>query len=150
MSNNIYPSWWDQTITVFNKYEDPTTREITWYKTALSNCFWKYTENKITMGDTSLESSVTLCRVPINAVFKEKYEWDALKPAVRGNFFTFAPGDIIVRGSVADTVSEYTQGSRSSDLLKKYKKLQGCMVVEQCSINTGGGRGSEHYLVKGL
>jgi len=147
--SNVYPSWWNQTITVFNKYEHPDTRVITWYKTILTGCFWKYTTNKITMGDTTLETNVTLCRVPVNPMFKERYEWEKLTANVRGNFFTFGPGDIIVKGEVADTVNEYEAGKRSSDLMKKYKRLQGCMLIEACSINTGGGRGSEHYLVRG-
>lgn len=147
---NNYPIWWDQSITVFNKFEHPETRVITWYKTTLSGCFWKYTENQITIGETVLESAVTLCRVPINEMFKERYEWEQLLPTQRSDYFTFGPGDILVRGAVDDEVNEYVSGQRSSDLLKKYKKLQGCMVVQRCSINTGEGRGNEHYLVKGV
>ena len=147
---NKYPVWWDSTITVFNKYVDPATRLITWYKTVLTDCFWKYTGNKVTVGDTTIESDSTICRVPINKNFREKYLWDNLQTIQRQSTFTFGVGDIIVRGNVDDTVDEYTSGKRSSDLLTKYKQMQGCMVIEKCSINVGQGRGNEHYYVKGV
>ena len=147
---NNYPEWWNQTITVFNKFEHPETRVITWYKTVVESCFWKHAENKLTVGETTIETAVTLCRVPKDDKFLEKYEWEKLNAPERPNYFTFGPGDIIVRGVAEDEVNEYQQGHRSSDLMKKYKNLQGCMLVQQCSINTGGGRGNEHYLVKGV
>lgn len=147
---NKYPVWWDSTITVFNKYVDPATRLITWYKTVLTNCFWKYTGNKVTVGETTIESDSTICRVPINKNFREKHLWDNLQTIQRQSTFTFGVGDIIVRGNVDDTVDEYTSGKRSSDLLTKYKQMQGCMVIEKCSISVGQGRGNEHYYVKGV
>lgn len=147
---NNYPEWWNQTITVYNKFEHTETRVITWYKTVIKNCFWKYTDNKLTIGDTTIETNSTLCRVPINKKFLEKYQWNSLQANQRSNYFTFGVGDIIIRGEVNDVVDEYTSGQRSSDLLKKYKNLQGCMVIESCSINTGEGRGTEHYYVRGV
>lgn len=147
---NNYPAWWNQSVTVFNKYEDPTTRRITWYKQVLSGCFWKYTENELKIGETVLQSAVTLCRVPVNALFKERYEWEQSTEAERGEYFTFGPGDILVKGEVDEVIDEYTTGRRSSDLLTKYRKLQGCMVVQKCATNTGDGRGQEHYLIKGV
>lgn len=145
MSN--YPEWWNTTITVFNKYEDPATRRITWHKTVLQNCFWKYTGNKIVVGETTLETNTTLCRIPVNTAFLEKYQWNE---ADKSKHFTLGTGDIIVKGSVEDVIDEYVSGQRSSDMLAKYKKLQGCMVIEQCATNTGLGRGLEHYFVRGV
>lgn len=147
---NNYPEWWNQTITVYNKFEHPETRIITWYKTVIPRCFWKNADNKLVVGETTIESNVTVCRIPKNDKFLEKYQWNELSANVRDNFFTFGVGDIIIRGEVHDTVNEYTKGQRSSDLLKKYKNLQGCMVIENCSINTGDGRGTEHYYVRGV
>lgn len=146
MSN--YPEWWNTTITVYNKYEDPATRRITWYRTVLENCFWKYTGNKIVVGETTLETNTTLCRVPKNEAFLEKYLWND-EPDKLGHF-TLSAGDIIVKGNVADTIDEYASNQRSSDFIAKYKKLQGCMVIEQCAVNTGLGRGLEHYYVRGV
>lgn len=146
MSN--YPEWWNTTITVYNKHEDPTTRRITWYKTVLHNCFWKYTGNRIVVGETVLDTNTILCRVPLHPQFLENYQWNNTED--KSNYFTFSTGDILVKGEVTDEINEYASGFRSSDILTKYKKLQGCMVIEQCAVNTGLGRGLEHYLVRGV
>ena len=147
---NNYPSWWDQTITVYNKYEDPETRVITWYKTVLTDCFWKYSDESILVGSTRIETNQTICRVPINDAFLEKYLWEQLSETDKASHFTFGPGDIIIKGEASDIVNEYVSGQRSSDLVTKYKKLQGCMIVDYCIVNTGGGRGNEHYRIKGI
>lgn len=143
-----YPEWWNTTVTVFNKYEDPATRQITWYKTVLQNCFWKYTGNKIVVGETTIDTNTTLCRVPLNDAFLEKYQWNAVED--KSSKFTFGAGDILIKGEVTDSIDEYASGRRSSDVLAKYKKLQGCMVIDKCAINTGLGRGLEHYYVRGV
>ena len=146
MSN--YPEWWNTTITVFNKYEDPTTRRITWHKTVLHNCFWKYTGNKIVVGETTLETNTTLCRIPMHAEFLENYKWN--NTTDKSKHFTLSTGDILVKGEVDEEINEYASGFRSSDILTKYKKYGECMVIDKCAVNTGLGRGLEHYLVKGV
>lgn len=149
MANN-YPSWWNQTITVYNRYEDPTTRQVSWYRTVLHDCFWKYSDEKLIVGSTRIETSQTICRIPINPKYKERYEWEQLIASGDSSYFTFGPGDILIKGEVSDTIDEYISGQRSTDLIARYKKLQGCMSVDYCIDNTGGGRGNEHYRVKGI
>ena len=144
---NNYPTWWDRTVTVFNRYEDAQGL-ITWYKTIVPNCFWRYVGDTVTIGETTLETNATLCRIPKSENFVEKYEWLSLED--KSSKFTLGVDDIIVLGEVEDTIDEYASGLRSSDLLIKYRKLQGCMKIEKCSINVGGGRGNEHYFVKGV
>ena len=56
---------------------------------------------------------------------------------------------MIVKGEVEDEIDEYVAGKRSNDFLTKYKRLQGCTLISSVSNNTDGGRGAEHYLVKG-
>ena len=146
MSN--YPEWWNTTVTVFNKFEDPDTRQITWFRTVLHNCFWKYTGNKVVVGETTIETDTALCRVPANTAFLEKYLWNDEED--KSEYFTFSAGDILVKGEVDDDIDEYASGYRSSDILTKYKKYGECMVIDRCSVNTGLGRGLEHYLVKGV
>lgn len=143
-----YPEWWNTTITVYNKYENPANRLITWYKTVLHNCFWKNTGNKIVVGETTLDTNSTLCRIPVNTAYLEAYQW--IDEQDKSTHFTLAPGDIIIKGEVTESIDEYSSGYRSSDILAKYKKLQGCMVIEQCAINAGLGRGLEHYFVRGV
>ena len=65
-------------------------------------------------------------------------------------FFTISPDDIIVKGEVDDEIDEYVKGHRSTDLLEKYKRLQGCMEVQQIALNVNGGRNEPHYYVKGI
>lgn len=148
-TSRIYPPWWETTVTIFNKYVDPTTQVVTWYKTVLERCFWKYTGNKVLVGDTLLETNNTICRIPWNEKFLEKYEWEDLPNDEMSEYFTIGADDIIIKGSVTDIIDEYTSGHRSSDILTKYKALQGCMTVERVAINTGTARCSEHYYVTG-
>lgn len=146
---NNYPIWWDQSITIYNRYEDSNGR-ITWYRHTVSKCFYKDTGNKVIVGDTEIDTSSVLCRIPKQTLFRDKGVWDGMTSAQKQKFFTIGVGDIIVKGIVTDTVNEYDSGKRSSDLLTKYKAQSNCFVVEKCSINVGAGRGMEHYSVRGV
>lgn len=147
MSN--YPVWWDTTITVFNKYEDIQTGVIRWYKTTLSNCFWKNDFQRLKMGEVQVQTDGIVCRIPENEKFLEKQDWVNIPNDMMANYFTLAQGDIIVRGQVDEDIDEYMSGKRSSDFIEKYK-WQGCMVVDRLSINVGIGRGLPHYHVEGV
>lgn len=147
---NNYPSWWDTTVTIYNRYEDPQTNIVSWFRTVVHNAFWKYSGNKITVGNTVLETKDIICRLRKDDAFLEKHQWLALPNDKMSEYFTLAEGDIIVKGEVSDTIDEYVSGKRSSDLKKKYKALQGCLEIQVWANNTGGGRGNEHYYVKGI
>ena len=147
---NNYAPWWDTTVTIYNRYIDPITNIVSWFKTTVANCFWKYTGDKVTVGETILETNNIICRIPKNDKFMESYLWVQLPNDEMANYFTLGQGDIIVRGEVADNIDEYRAGYRSSDFIAKYKTLQGCMEVEEVAINVGAGRGNEHYYVKGV
>lgn len=144
-----YPIWWDTKLTIFNQYKDPQTKVVLWYKTNVSNCFWKYTGNKVTVAQVQLETNTTICRIPKDDRFLERYLWEQLPNDQMSNFFTLSPGDIIVKGNVEDTVDELVKGHRSTDLIAKYKRLQGCIVVQRFTDNTGIGRNDKHYYVVG-
>lgn len=143
---NSYPVWWDTTLTLYNKYENPTTNEVSWFRTVLTGCFWKYVGNKINIGDSTIETKDTICRVRKNPAYLDKYLW---MDADKTTHFTLGKGDILVKGEVQDTIDEYTEGQRSTDLLNKYKEMQGCIEITTFADNTGAGRCSEHYLIKG-
>lgn len=147
---NSYPAWWDTTLTVYNKYENKLTNQITWYRTVLTGCFWKYTGNKVTINDTVLETDNTIARIPENEKFLEKYEWVELPADTRGNYFTLSEGDIIIKGEVTDEIDEYRAGERSSDLIKKYKSVRGCIQIDGIAVNTGTMRVDPHYWVRGV
>ena len=146
---NHYPSWWNQTLTVYNKYIDPQTKVITWHRHVITNCFWKNVGNKITVGNTILETKDIICRIPTSEEFKEKYLWCQLPNDEMDKYFTLGENDIIIKEEVDDVIDEYTKGHRASDIIAKYKDLQGCMVINKVGINTGGVRGNEHYHVRG-
>lgn len=147
---NNYPSWWNTTITVYNKYTDPQTQLVRWYRHKVDGAFWKYSGNKVVVGSTVLETKDIICRIRKDDAFKEKHEWINIPNDEMSQYFTLAQGDIIVKGEVDDEINEYTSGTRSTDLKKKYKNLQGCLEIQEWANNTGGGRGNEHYYVKGL
>ena len=145
-----YPVWWDTTITVYNKYTDPQTQLVSWYKTKIDKTFWKYTHDKVTIGDTVLESNKIVCRIRENTLYMDKYLWNALSAKDKASYFTLGQGDILVKGDVSDTIDEYAQGKRSTDLIEKYKELQGCFEIQIVHDNTGEGRGLPHYLAQGV
>ena len=147
---NNYPSWWNTTVTIYNKYTDPQTQLVTWYRTVVDGAFWKYAGNKVYVGNTVLETKDIICRLRKDDRFRERHEWVAIPNDNMNNYFTLSQGDIIVKGNVSDTINEYASGLRSTDLKKKYKALQGCLEVQEWANNTGGGRGNEHYYVKGI
>ena len=145
---NSFGPWWDATITIFNRFEDPQTQVVTWYRTVLYNNFWQSTGNKVVIGNVVLDTNSIICRIPKNDKFLEKQDWVATPNDEMSKYFTLGEGDIIVKGEVTDDINEYQTGHRSSDLLKKYKGLQGCMEIQQWSNNTGH-RGNEHYYARG-
>ena len=147
---NIYPIWWDTTVTLYNKSEDPNTQLITWYKTVLPNNFWKNAHNKINVGETILETNNIILRVPQSDLFKEYGQWLLTSSDNKSMYFTFNQGDIIVKGEVEDIINEYETGHRSTDLLEKYKRQGDCFQIESFQNNTGKGRGTPHYYIRGV
>ena len=144
-----YPVWWDATITLYNRFEDPTTHVISWYKHTISNCFWKDVGNKVTVGNTVLETNNIICRIPEQSNFVSKSVWDAKTADAKPNYVTLSAGDLIIYGDVSDTINEYTDGHRSNDILEKYS-ASGCMRVERFVNNTGAGRVLPHYHAIGV
>lgn len=147
---NNYPEWWDTTLTVYNKFVDPQTQVVTWYRTVVEQCFWKDTGSKVLVGNVTLDGNYIICRIPVDERYVSPGDWRNLGPELRAGCFTLQPDDIIIKGEVSDTVDEGVSGSRATDLIKKYKKLGSCTQVNTVTDNTGGGRGDEHYSVKGI
>lgn len=144
-----YAPWWETTVTIFNRYEDTQTNVVRWYKRTVKGTFWKNVRNKVTIGDVTIDSNNVICRIREDANFKEPHEWMQLPNDEKGDYFTLGRGDIIIKGEVDDEINEYVKNQRSSDLLAKYKMLQGCMQIEDVGINTGTARNNPHYYVSG-
>lgn len=154
---NNYPAWWDTTITIYNKHENPETGVITWYRKTIPNCFWKYAGNKVAFANyysanssMVLETDDTICRIPESTKYLDSGSWINTPNDKKGNFFTLKLGDIIVKGEVDDEINEYLSGHRATDLVTKYKALQGCIEITTYADNTGLGRANKHYYVKGV
>lgn len=144
-----YPAWWDSTITLYNRYVDETTQVITWYRTVLSNCFWSHNENRMVVGDTVIESNNLICRIPENSDYLDKSKWVELPNDEMSNYFTFGIEDIVLLGEITDGINEYVKGSRSTDLIAKYKGFQKAMQIKEFTDNTGILRCMPHYYIQG-
>lgn len=146
---NHYPKWWNTTVTLYNKFTDNELKKVVWYRYILDNCFYKHDTESVIIGNVKLESDVSICRIPVNEKFLGKRDWMKLSDDERKSFFTLSTGDIIVTGESDFEIDERKQGKRSSDLIKQYSEWPGCFTIESVNINVGGGRGNEHYHVRG-
>ena len=153
MSNFPF-AWWDKTITLYNKYVDPTTQVITWYRTVINNCFWKNVNETYYVGTrgistsgVKLETKTITCRIPEDERYVDRKTWDEL--ADKSKNFTIGNGDIIILGEVNDTIDETTSGKHSTDLVSKYKKYDASLMIDTYVINTVTGVGLRHYRIVG-
>ena len=146
MSN--YPIWWEDTITIYNRYENKQTQLVTWHKTVITNCFWKSSGNRVKIDDTVLDTDSLICRIPKDARYLNPKDWENLSNDVMGDYFTLKQNYIVVRGNIDENIDEYTKGSRSNDFLNKYK-YDGCFTIKKIGINTGTGKCNEHYYISG-
>lgn len=149
MSRHRYPVWWDKTITAYVKYENPLTQLVTWHRYVIKNCFWDDTGDKVKIGETVLDSTGILCRIPEQSNYLPKYAWESVPNDEQDKYFTLGLGDILVLGEVDDEINEYVSKKRSSDFIARYK-LKGCMEVQTISNSTGAGRCYPHYLARGV
>ena len=149
--NSKYPSWWNTTLTIYNQFIDPTTEVISWFRTVITNCFWKYSGERVLINDVEVNTSTVICRIPESITYLSKYLWEQLPNDQKSSKFTVGRDDIIVLGEVDDEIDEYSRGLgiKSTDLLSKYSRLQGCMKVNVVVENIGGGRNNPHYYVAG-
>lgn len=146
---NHYPAWWSTTITLYNKYTDPTTRQVKWFPHKIEGCFYNHVKDRLSLNNSVIESDSSKCRIRVDERFVNPNDWKELTDKEKLEKFTLASSDIIVAGDVDDVVDEQVRGSRSSDLLAKYHDWPGCFTIEVASINVGIGRPNEHYSAKG-
>lgn len=153
MSNFPF-AWWDKTITLYNKYVDPTTQVVSWYRTVINNCFWKNVNETYYVGTrgisttgVKLETKDIICRIPQDDRYVDKYTWETLDD--KSENFTLGNGDIIILGEVEDVIDETEKGSRSTDLVSKYKQYDKSLMIDKYTINTGTGVGMPHYRIVG-
>lgn len=149
MNNKAYPVWWESTITLYNRYQDPLTDLITWYKTTINDCFVKRAHNRVVIGTTSIETGNKLVRIREDERYLTYSRWIELPNDVQQNYFTLHLGDFVVFSEVDDIIDEYTPGHRFNDVVSKYKDMNECMVITNYQENIGKGRVNPHYFVMG-
>ena len=148
MSN--YPTWWDTTVTVYSKHTDAATSIVKWHRVTIDNCFWKQVGSKTTVKDIQIDTESITCRIPKNSNFVEPFNWIDMADSELTDMFTLQQGDIIIKGDCDFEINEYKAGQRSTDLIAKYRKIQGCMEIKDVAINTMTGMMNPHYNVRGL
>lgn len=144
-----YPRWWDRRITLFIKYVDPDTDEVTWYRKVINDCFFKETKTTKVSGNTISEVTQSVLRIPESTLYKDCASWHAMSESERKSYFTLKNGDVVVAAEIFDIPDEYTEGKRMSELLEKYKELYPCFEIDVININVGIGRCLPHYYVGG-
>lgn len=138
--------YWNDTITLYNKYEDTLTGGVSWYRHILQNCFVKRTNNKINVGGVVLQSDNVIIRIPQNSSYTPPIDWIDIPKDLKHQKMTLQPGDLIFLGEITEEIDEYTPGRRSSDLIAKYSVL-GSVYISSVNINTDLPNG--HYFVQG-
>jgi hypothetical protein len=146
---------WNETITIYNRYQTLVSGKTTtkWNRTVLSDCFFGHQKNQTVDGLTIVSSNTFIVRIPANSAYLSPEEYYAADNAIKlfsNSFetinaqlsaaqifyltnnsyeiitaeldtktgkFTVNKGDIIVRGSVTDTLADNDSGSA---LLTKY------------------------------
>lgn len=145
-----FPEWWTDTVTIYNRYEDPQTNIVKWFKHTVTDCFWNDVGQHILIGETKILTDDIICRIPKNEQFLPKYLWLKLPNDKMSEYFTLSSEDILIRGEVDEEIDEYRAGHRLTDILSKYKDLQGCCKIKKVSDNTGDNRGLPHYHIRGI
>lgn len=139
--------WWNDNLTLYNKYTDPITRLITWYRTVLTNSFYMNQSQNIQFTNVQIKSNNQIARIPQNDKYLPEELWEKIPSDLMSNYFTFSVGDIIVNGIVEDEINEYEQGKRSNDLVAKYQ-TKGVFRIQKLQENTS--INPKHYYLVGV
>lgn len=139
--------YWNQTITLYNKYIDPKTGIITWFRHIIHNCFFKSVKSSVTSGDSQKVKDNTIVRILEQSNYVAPNVWvNELTQELRAKAITLQHDDIIFWGELSDEIDEYTEGKRSSDLFAKYEFIPSTTIN---SITISNFRVGSHYIVRG-
>lgn len=136
------PKYWNKTVTIYNKYEDGDGL-LHYYRRVLNNCFWKETNNEVTVSNVTLQSNNHIIRIPQSSDYISPIQWQKLTN--KADKFTLQTGDIVIKGDVSFEINELEDGHRLNDFLAQYK--QGIATI--VSINDNTDLPNAHYFVKG-
>ncbi len=139
-------SYWNKTITLYNRYEDDHSGIVKWYRHILSDCFVKQTNNKVSVGGVQLTTNDNIIRIPEQSSFLFPAQWRDLSDVEKKRCLTLQAGDLIFLGAVEEDIDELTTGQRANDLIVKYSVL-GSVYVKAVNINDQ--LPNSHYYVRG-
>jgi hypothetical protein len=107
-------------ITIYNKYVDPTTRTEQWKRTVINNVVWVATQAISQSKDGQMmDNSVNVLMQQSAAVnYVDTLTWQAL--VTKGVYWTLQNGDYMVRGAVTDEISS---SFTISQLKAKYNEV---------------------------
>ena len=138
--------FWNRTITLYNKHEDEQTGLIRWYRHSLNDCFYKTTNNTVNVGGVQLQTDDNIIRIPKQPNYLSPEDWKNIPNDKKGEHITLRSGDLILLGEVLEEIDEYTQGKRSTDIIKKHSAL-GSVFIK--SVNVNDFIPPAHYLIRG-
>lgn len=89
-------------ITIYNQYTDPTTRFPKWKRSEVLDCVWQGV-NAIARFKEQVPANTILVLIPFTSgdEYAEPKAWQ-----VERNGWTLKEGDVIVRGTVADEITD--------------------------------------------
>lgn len=120
--------FWHHVVTIYHR-SMAADGTVTWTRTTRSGCFWQYGASQIVSQGAATGTANYTVRIP------------APMPVI-------AVGDIVVRGTVTDTIDEYTPGSTSLDLLRRYTGR--VLTVGSINDDNDGTRAMPHTKVIGV
>lgn len=128
--------------TVYNRHLDQEKRRDTWTRTQIHGVFWNsvHAQQHSSKGDIS-DSSVTVY-IPADACDKP-YRPPKDYASDPSGAYTLAPGDLIIRGLIAEDMDDNTTVSA---LLQKYDDAY---TILSCKDNRYGSKDLQHFCVKG-
>ena len=120
---------WNEAITLYHRTEskDSNGKTVTtWTKTSLSNCFYgRKLRQKLSADMEIVSNNLNVARIPVTSI---------------SSGFSIGKGDIIVKGTVSDTLASNDSGKALRD-----KYFGSCFMVNVVTDNTKLQRSAHWY-----
>jgi len=131
----------NSTLTIYNKYVDGTTRAEKYQRTVVGSVMWQGAKASSAASGGLLASNTATVFIPfaLGAAYKEPQAWLALSS--KTGYWTLREGDILVKGTVTDTISD---SFTMTALKAKYNNV---VMVTSVDIMDMGSAHMQHWMV---
>ena len=130
----------NSSMTIYNKYVDPITRLEKWQRHVINEVFWESSKGSSFAKGINQNDNVTVY-IPLNMNYMTYYVNPiSFRDNPTGNW-TIQTGDIIVKGTVTDSIT------KQSELEKKYAEVYN---VTKLTPNLFGSSNMHHFQVGGM